>query len=94
LGCSTPFGNLAAGNPETTRLFVYSFDCILYSQDALLPHVESGLLTLIGATTENPSFALSRALMSRCRVLVLEKLEPLHVRAVIERALVRDSSLK
>jgi len=56
-------------------------------QDALLPHVESGLLTLIGATTENPSFALNRALLSRCRVLVLEKLTADDIRAVIQRAL-------
>lgn len=43
-------------------------------QDALLPHLESGLITLIGATTENPSFALNPALLSRARVVVLEKL--------------------
>ncbi|MFA6901351.1 MAG: AAA family ATPase, partial [Desulfurivibrionaceae bacterium] len=40
-------------------------------QDAFLPHVESGLLTLIGATTENPSFHVIAPLLSRCRVLVL-----------------------
>jgi len=44
-------------------------------QDALLPHVESGLLTLIGATTENPSFEVNSALLSRCRVLTLRPLE-------------------
>jgi putative ATPase len=44
-------------------------------QDALLPHVESGLLTLIGATTENPSFEVNAALLSRCRVLVLRELD-------------------
>lgn len=43
-------------------------------QDAFLPHVESGLITLVGATTENPSFALNRALLSRCRVHCLERL--------------------
>ncbi|HTH09981.1 MAG TPA: AAA family ATPase, partial [Acidovorax sp.] len=41
-------------------------------QDAFLPHVESGLFTFIGATTENPSFELNSALLSRCRVHVLE----------------------
>ena len=56
-------------------------------QDALLPHVESGLLTLIGATTENPSFALNRALLSRCRLMVLEKLSDDNIRAVVSRAL-------
>ncbi|MBI1309165.1 MAG: AAA family ATPase [Proteobacteria bacterium] len=43
-------------------------------QDSLLPHVESGLLVLVGATTENPSFALNNALLSRCTVLVVEGL--------------------
>lgn len=41
-------------------------------QDALLPHVEDGTLTLVGATTENPSFALNAALLSRCKVIVLK----------------------
>ena len=56
-------------------------------QDALLPHVESGLLTIIGASTENPSFALNRALLSRCQVLVLEKLTADDIQRVIQRAL-------
>uniref|UniRef100_A0A1B6EPV5 AAA+ ATPase domain-containing protein n=1 Tax=Cuerna arida TaxID=1464854 RepID=A0A1B6EPV5_9HEMI len=43
-------------------------------QDIFLPHVESGCIVLIGATTENPSFSLNSALLSRCRVFVLEKL--------------------
>jgi putative ATPase len=43
-------------------------------QDAFLPHVENGLLTLIGATTENPSFQVIAPLLSRCRVLVLAPL--------------------
>lgn len=44
-------------------------------QDAFLPHVESGLVTLVGATTENPSFELNGALLSRCQVMVLNPLE-------------------
>jgi len=44
-------------------------------QDAFLPHVESGLLTLVGATTENPSFALNNALLSRCTVLPVKAIE-------------------
>ncbi|AZI42573.1 replication-associated recombination protein A [Deinococcus psychrotolerans] len=56
-------------------------------QDALLPHVESGLLTLIGATTENPSFEVNPALRSRARTLVLEALTPEDVRGLLERAL-------
>jgi len=55
-------------------------------QDALLPHVEQGLITLIGATTENPSFALNGALLSRCRVYVLEPLGPEHLVKLIHRA--------
>ena len=56
-------------------------------QDALLPHVESGLLTLIGATTENPSFEVNPALRSRARTLVLQALTHEEVRALLERAL-------
>lgn len=55
-------------------------------QDAFLHHVESGLITLIGATTENPSFEVIPALMSRCRVIVLEPLLPEDMRAVLQRA--------
>jgi len=56
-------------------------------QDAFLPWVENGIITLIGATTENPSFELTSALLSRCRVFVLEPLSDEHIRTVIERAL-------
>uniref|UniRef100_A0A146LMN1 ATPase WRNIP1 n=2 Tax=Lygus hesperus TaxID=30085 RepID=A0A146LMN1_LYGHE len=58
-------------------------------QDVFLPHVESGLITLIGATTENPSFSLNNALLSRCRVFVLEKLSTEHIQKILERALDR-----
>lgn len=56
-------------------------------QDALLPYVEDGTVTLIGATTENPSFEVVSALLSRCRVFTLKKLEVKHLEAIIERAL-------
>ncbi len=56
-------------------------------QDALLPHVESGLLTLIGATTENPSFEVNSPLLSRCRVFVFEKLSNDNLVALLRRAL-------
>src|SRR5262245_20373265 len=56
-------------------------------QDALLPLVESGLITLVGATTENPSFEVNAALLSRCRVVRLEPLPDEDVRALIDRAL-------
>jgi putative ATPase len=56
-------------------------------QDAVLPVVESGLLTLIGATTENPSFSVNAALLSRCRVFRLEALEGAAVEWLVRRAL-------
>ena len=56
-------------------------------QDAFLPHVEAGTVTLIGATTENPSFELIPPLLSRTRVLVLEPLTEDEVGAVVDRAL-------
>jgi putative ATPase len=58
-------------------------------QDAFLPWVENGIITLIGATTENPSFELTAPLLSRCRVFVFEPLQDEHIRAVVERALER-----
>lgn len=56
-------------------------------QDAFLPHVESGLITLIGATTENPSFEVISPLLSRTRVLVLQPLSKTEVIEVLKRAL-------
>lgn len=56
-------------------------------QDGLLPHVESGLITLIGATTENPSFEVINPLLSRTRVLVLNRLETADLREIVSRAL-------
>jgi putative ATPase len=56
-------------------------------QDALLPFVEDGTLTLIGATTENPSFELNAALLSRLRVFVLRTLDEGAIRRLLERAL-------
>ena len=56
-------------------------------QDALLGAVEDGTITLIGATTENPSFEVNAALLSRCRVVVLEPLEPNDLAAILSRAL-------
>src|SRR5258708_495867 len=56
-------------------------------QDAFLAHVESGDIVLIGATTENPSFEVNSALLSRARVVVLRALSPPEIRIVLERAL-------
>ncbi|NXD30742.1 WRIP1 ATPase, partial [Spelaeornis formosus] len=55
-------------------------------QDTFLPHVECGTVTLIGATTENPSFQVNAALLSRCRVIVLEKLSVEAMEAILMRA--------
>jgi putative ATPase len=55
-------------------------------QDAFLPHVESGLFTFIGATTENPSFEVNSALLSRASVYVLKSLSEDDLGAMIDRA--------
>ena len=56
-------------------------------QDALLPHVEKGIVTLLGATTENPSFEVNAALLSRCRVITVRLLEEEDLRLLTKRAL-------
>ncbi len=56
-------------------------------QDAFLPHVEKGLIVLLGATTQNPSFEIIKPLLSRCKVLVLEPLSEEEIRQILERAL-------
>jgi len=55
-------------------------------QDVLLPYIEDGTLILVGATTENPSFSLNNALLSRCRVIVLKALETGEIELILERA--------
>jgi len=59
-------------------------------QDAFLPYVEDGTLVFIGATTENPSFELNSALLSRVRTYILKRLEPAALRAIIDQALEDD----
>jgi putative ATPase len=56
-------------------------------QDVILPYVENGVVTLIGATTENPSFEVISALLSRCRVFTLNSLTDSEVRVIVERAI-------
>ncbi len=56
-------------------------------QDVILPYVEDGTITLIGATTENPSFEVNSALLSRARVFVLQALDNDYIRALVQRAL-------
>ena len=63
-------------------------------QDAFLPHVESGLITLIGATTENPSFEVITPLLSRSRVLVLEPLTKENILSILERAIKEEKATK
>jgi len=55
-------------------------------QDALLPHVEAGTVTLVGATTENPSFAVNAPLLSRCRVFTLRRLDSDALATIVRRA--------
>jgi len=61
-------------------------------QDAFLPHVESGLITLIGATTENPSFEVISPLLSRSRVVVVKHLSKDSIRQVLKRAIVEEKA--
>lgn len=63
-------------------------------QDALLPFVEKGLVTLIGATTENPYFEVNSALLSRCQIINLEPLKEEDLLLLIERALSEENGLK
>ncbi len=77
-----------AGSGRKTILFVdevHRFNKA--QQDAFLPYVEDGTLIFIGATTENPSFELNNALLSRCRVYVLRGLQQEHLRQVLQQAL-------
>jgi putative ATPase len=62
-------------------------------QDALLPHVEDGTITLIGATTENPYYEINSPLLSRLRVYRLEPLDEADLRAIVERALADERGL-
>merc|ERR1719206_1533241 len=55
-------------------------------QDTFLPHIEDGTITFIGATTENPSFSLNKALLSRCKTVVLKALLPEALTSILESA--------
>ena len=63
-------------------------------QDSLLGAVEQGVVTLIGATTENPSFEVISPLLSRCQVYILKSLEDAELRTLLDRALATDAELK
>lgn len=62
-------------------------------QDALLPYIEQGIIILIGATTENPSFEVVGALLSRTKVIVFNKLESLNISKIVNKALRNDIEL-
>jgi len=97
----TPLSAVTAGVPEIrkaieaarrTRLRTLLFIDEIHrlnkaQQDALLPHVEAGVVTLVGATTENPSFSVIAPLLSRCQVIPLEALGADSIGDVIDRAL-------
>jgi putative ATPase len=84
------FAEASANQEEGKRTILFIDEIHRWNksqQDALLPHVERGTITLIGATTENPSFEVNAALLSRTRVLVLHKHEPEEVVRLLEHAL-------
>ncbi len=77
----------AAKAGQRTLLFVDEIHRINRAQqDGVLPYVEDGTVTLVGATTENPSFELNAALLSRCQVLILHRLDGKALETLIERA--------
>lgn len=78
---------LRRGQGRGTLLFVDEIHRFNKSQqDAFLPVVEDGTITLIGATTENPSFELNAALLSRCQVMVLKRLDDAAIETLLKRA--------
>ena len=71
---------------KSTILFIDEIHCFKKNQqDVLLPYVESGVIILIGATTENPSFELNTALLSRCRILIFKTLDFEDLELVVDR---------
>ncbi len=81
-------------NRERTILFVDEIHRFSKAQqDAFLPHVEAGTVTLVGATTENPSFEIIAALLSRCRVVTLRALTEEEIAGLVERAVASPRGL-
>ncbi len=79
---------------QRTILFVDEIHRFTRSQqDAFLPHVEAGVLTLVGATTENPSFEINAALLSRCRVVTMRALTEEEIGALVDRAVATPEGL-
>ncbi|MGE0631322.1 MAG: replication-associated recombination protein A [Pseudobdellovibrionaceae bacterium] len=87
--------NRRLGYSQATLLFIDEIHRLNKSQqDVLLPYVERGDLTLVGATTENPSYELNAALLSRCRVLVSERLSESDLLSLVDRAMQMSSAKK
>ena len=83
-----------SNNQQKTILFVDEVHRFNKSQqDAFLPHVEAGTFTFIGATTENPSFALNNALLSRARVYCLKPLQKSDLATILDNALTKDDKV-
>ena len=81
-------------NRERTILFVDEIHRFTRAQqDAFLPHVEAGVITLVGATTENPSFEINAALLSRCRVITLRALTEEEISILVDRAVASPRGL-
>jgi putative ATPase len=84
-------GGMGDGSGKRTIVFVDEVHRFNKSQqDAFLPHVESGLFTFIGATTENPSFEVNSALLSRCQVFILKALDEIALLKLIHQAIEKD----
>ncbi len=91
---ATAAASQAAGQPQQTVLFVdevHRFNKA--QQDAFLPHIENGTILFVGATTENPSFELNNALLSRLRVYVLKSLVSSDLEQLLERAMSSEQGL-
>ncbi|HEX9990942.1 MAG TPA: replication-associated recombination protein A [Chloroflexia bacterium] len=83
-----------AGSGQRTILFIDEIHRFSKNQqDAILPHVEEGTVTLIGATTENPSFEVNSALLSRSRVVMLHALDEADLNELLERAITEERGL-
>jgi putative ATPase len=86
----TPIEKLASGTQKSNGVLLFLDEIHRFNkaqQDFLLPYVEDGTITLIGATTENPSFEVISALLSRCQVFTLQSLSEAELREVVMRGL-------
>ena len=86
----SPLAPLSPNGGEGRRTILFVDEIHRFNkaqQDVILPHVEDGTVTFIGATTENPSFEVIAPLLSRCRVFTLQALSPEQVESIIHRAL-------